>query len=461
MTLRARVTLLTALLMLVSTSLLGALAYVTSSRLQYDTIDTVLDSVITDGRIRSLVSNPRPVPDDVYSPIALARINRDGSITVLRQAGLGSDPLPFPQLSAESLDAARVSPVSVDGNPSYRVIVRQPQSRAAICAASALGAVESHLPRLAVVIVTSVLVVTLIGGVAAWAIVRRFFRPVDAMVDAAQAISLGDTQRRVPSAKAGTELGELSESLNLMIGSLTTSIATVEASEERLRTFVSDASHEIRTPLTVIRGYVELLQREESGASDLSIRALERIGSESQRLERLVTQLLLLERLDELSTSTFANFDLTAIVRDNFDDIAALHSDRQIDIDLEPATLLGLEDAWRQLVANIVQNCVRHTPAGSPIRVTLRQRAGQTILTVDDAGPGIPPDQRAVALERFTRLDPSRSTTSGGFGLGMSIMRAVVDAHGGSIELLDSPLGGLRIVITTCQPAETREVPSA
>ena len=461
MTLRARVTLLTALLMLVSTSLLGTLAYVTSSRLQYDTIDTVLDSVITDGRIRSLVSNPRPVPDDVYSPIALARINRDGSITVLRQAGLGSDPLPFPQLSAESLDAARVSPVSVDGNPSYRVIVRQPQGRATIIAASPLGDVESNLTRLAVVIVTSVLVVTLIGGVAAWAIVRRFFRPVDAMVDAAQAISLGDTQRRVPSAKAGTELGELSESLNLMIGSLTTSIATVEASEERLRAFVSDASHEIRTPLTVIRGYVELLQGEGAATSELSTRALERIGSESRRLERLVTQLLLLERMDELSEAAFESIDLAEIVRDCFDDLAALNPDRRVDMDLEPATLLGLDDAWRQLVANIVQNCTRHTPAGSTIRVALHQVGRQTTLIVDDAGPGIPLEQRAHALERFTRLDPSRSTATGGFGLGMSIMRAVVDAHGGSIELLDSPLGGLRLVITVGPPVAAFDRPSA
>lgn len=461
MTLRARVTLLTALLILVSTSLLGVLAYVTSSRLQYDSVDATLASVITDARIRSLAANPRPMPDDVYSPVALGRVNRDGTITVLRQAGLGSDPLPFPQLSAESIDIARVSPVSVNGTPSYRVLVRQPPNRATVIAAAPLGDVESNLTRLAAVIIASVLAVTLIGGVAAWAIVRRFFRPVDAMVDAAQAISLGDTHRRVPTARSGTELGELSESLNLMIGSLTASIATVEASEERLRAFVSDASHEIRTPLTVIRGYVELLQREGAGASELSIRALGRIGSESQRLERLVTQLLLLERMDDLSSSTFASFDLAEIVRDSFDDLAALNPDRQVEIDLEPATLIGLDDAWRQLVANLVQNCTRHTPDGSPIRVTLRQHDGQTSLTVDDAGPGIAPEQRAVALERFTRLDPSRSTASGGFGLGMSIMRAVVDAHGGSIDLLDSPLGGLRLVITVGLPAAAFEGPSA
>lgn len=455
MTLRARVTLLTAILILVSTSALGALAYVTSSRLQYDTIDTTLESAITDARVRSLATNPRPVPDDVYSPVALARLNRDGTVTVLRQAGLGSDPLPFPQLTGASVAAARVSPVSVEGSPSYRVIVRQPPGRAIVIAAAPLGDVEQNLTRLAVAIIGSVLAVTLLGAIAAWAIVRRFFRPVDAMVHAAHAISLGDTQRRVPTARPGTELGELSESLNLMIGSLTTSIATVEASEERLRTFVSDASHEIRTPLTVIRGYVELLQRDGGESAELSARALERIESESRRLERLVTQLLLLERMDAVSAANFASFDLARVVRESFEDLAVLNPDRTVELDIEPAELFGLEDAWRQLVANLVQNCTRHTPAGSPIRVTLRQQDGQTTLTVDDAGPGIAPEQRAVALERFTRLDPSRSTTSGGFGLGMSIMRAVVDAHGGRIDLLDSPLGGLRlrIVLDATSPA--------
>ena len=448
MTLRARVTFLTDILILVSTSALGALTYVTSSRLQYDTIDTNLTSAITDARVRSLATNPRPVPDDVYSPVALARLDRDGTITVLRQAGLGSDPLPFPQLSAETILAARVSPVSVEGSPSYRVIVRQPVGRASVIAAAPLGDAEKNLTRLAVAIIGSVLAVTLLGAIAAWAIVRRFFRPVDAMVDAAQAISLGDTQRRVPTARPGTELGELSESLNLMIGSLTASIATVEASEERLRTFVSDASHEIRTPLTVIRGYVELLQRDGGESAELSTRALDRIESESRRLERLVTQLLLLERMDAVSAASFAPFDLAGVVRESFEDLAALNPDRIVELDIEPAQLVGLEDAWRQLTANLVQNCTRHTPAGSPISVTLRQRDGQTTLTVDDAGPGIPPEQRAVALQRFTRLDPSRSTNSGGFGLGMSIMRAVVDSHRGRIDLLDSPLGGLRLRIT-------------
>jgi signal transduction histidine kinase len=165
--------------------------------------------------------------------------------------------------------------------------------------------------------------------------------------------------------------------------------------------------------------------------------------------------------MDDISASTFAAFDLADIVRDSFEDLATLNPDRSVEIDLEPATMIGLDDAWRQLVANLVQNCTRHTPAGSPIRVTLRQHDGLTMLTVDDAGPGIAPEQRAMALERFTRLDPSRSTTSGGFGLGMSIMRAVVDAHGGRIELLDSPLGGLRFTITVGNASAGIASPSA
>ncbi len=449
MSLRARVTLLTAVLLLVSATVLGALAYTTAARLQYGTVDDTLSGAITEARVRSLSQNPRPVPDDVYSPVALGRVDRDGTIVVLREAGLGSDPLPFPDLTPTSLAEARIAPVTFDGATPYRVLVRQDNpGRPAVVAAIPLAGSEQDLANVAIAIIASAVAVTLVGAFAAWAIVRRFFRPVDAMVDAAHAISLGDTSRRVPEARPGTELGELSESLNLMIGSLTESLATVEASEDRLRTFVSDASHEIRTPLTVIRGYVELLQREPAGASELSERALSRIGSESQRLERLVTQLLLLERMDSLPDAAFLDFDLTGLVRGAFTDLADLADNRPVELRLQEVALVGNADAWSQLVANLVQNINRHTPADSPVTVTLTRRDSVITLTVDDAGPGIPADQRDVALRRFSRLDPSRSTSSGGFGLGMSIVAAVVESHDGSITLSESPLGGLRVEIS-------------
>jgi two-component system OmpR family sensor kinase len=449
MSLRSRITILTALLILFSTAALGAFVYFTASSIQYQTIDNGLRYAVADARVQAMSDRPRPAPADAFIQMAIGRVNRDGSITVLRQAGYSSDPLPFPTLTAAQIAQAQQSAITIPGPITYRVIARQPDpNRALAVAATPLTDVESNLKQLAISIGLGVALVTAIGAIASWAVVRRFFRPVDAMVESATAIALGDTSRRVPTAQPGTELGELSTALNTMIGELTDSITRVEASEGQLRKFVSNASHEIRTPLTVIRGYVELLQHESPNASDLQARALARIATESHRLEGLVTQLLVLEKMDALAPQAFQVFDLARIVQDFFADLTALNPNRRIVLDLETSLIRGEPDAWRQLVSNLVQNISRHTPADSPVDIHLHQHDGQTVLQVDDAGPGIPVAQRAAVLQRFTRLDETPSTSRGGFGLGMSIMGAVIAAHGGRLELLDSPLGGLRVQIT-------------
>jgi two-component system OmpR family sensor kinase len=453
MSLRSRITMLTALLVLISTAILGAFVYFTASSIQYQTIDNGLRSAVADARIQSLADNPRPAPADAFIQIAIGRVNRDNTITVLRQAGYSSDPLPFPSVTPSQIIEAQQAAITVPGDVTYRVLARQPDpNRAMAVAATPLTDVQRDLKQLAISIIIGVALVTTLGALISWAVVRRFFRPVDAMVESAQAIAHGDTQRRVPTAQPGTELGELSVALNAMIGALTESITRVEASEVQLRKFVSNASHEIRTPLTVIRGYVELLQSEGPDASDLQTRALARIATESRRLEGLVTQLLVLEQMDTLAKVAFVPCDLSEIVRDFFDDLAALNPTRRITLDVDRCVISAEPDAWRQLVSNLVQNISRHTPADSAVEVHLHQQGGETILIVDDAGAGIPSGQRKAVLQRFTRLDQTPSTSSGGFGLGMSIMGAVIQAHGGRIELLDSPLGGLRVQIIIPAP---------
>ncbi|GDX31887.1 hypothetical protein LBMAG15_08210 [Actinomycetes bacterium] len=453
MSLRSRITILTALLILFSTAILGAFVYFTASSIQYQTIDNGLRSAVADARVPAMADRPRPAPADAFIQMAIGRVNRDGSITVLRQAGYSSDPLPFPTVTADQIIQAQQSAITVPGPITYRVLARQPDpNRAMAVAATPLTDVESNLTQLAVSILIGVALVTIIGALTSWAVVRRFFRPVDAMVESATAIAQGDTERRVPTAQPGTELGELSTALNAMIGALTESITRVEASEVQLRKFVSNASHEIRTPLTVIRGYVELLQNESPDASDLQARALARIASESHRLEGLVTQLLVLEKMDTLAQQAFRIFDLSQIVRDFFADLAALNPNRRIELDLDRCLINGEPDAWRQLISNLVQNISRHTPVDSAVEVHLHRHDGQTVLQVDDAGAGIPVGQRAAVLQRFTRLDETPATASGGFGLGMSIVGAVIAAHGGRLELLDSPLGGLRVQLTIPTP---------
>jgi two-component system OmpR family sensor kinase len=274
------------------------------------------------------------------------------------------------------------------------------------------------------------------------------------MVRTAGEIAAGATNQRMPDGTPGTELGVLSDSMNSMVDSLTLSMKQLEQSENRLRTFVSDASHEIRTPLTVIRGYIELLVSSEGNLpqsrSDLEVRALSRINSESLRLERLVTSLLALD-LAETSRTSPEEFSLTSLINDSFGDLAQL-SQRPVELDLQDVSMTGTEGGWAQLLANLAQNVSRYTPTDAPVAVRLKHtdKGGESwfTLTVDDGGPGIPIHNREMIFDRFTRLDQARDSSTGGFGLGMSIIKSVVVAHQGELALDDSPLGGLRVEIS-------------
>ena len=268
------------------------------------------------------------------------------------------------------------------------------------------------------------------------------------MIAAAGEISHGNTALLVPNATPGTELGDLSDALNSMLQGLRNSLERTQKSEQSLRNFVSDASHEIRTPLTVIRGYGEILLAK-SSATESERRAFERIDSEAKRLERLVTSLLELDRRDELQSVQGA-VPLSKIVSTCFDDLLVI-SPRPIALSIESVTVTGDSDSWEQVLGNITQNIVRYTPAGSPVSVELHEikSEGKAMaeLIIDDSGPGIPENMRERIFDRFARLDDSRSTETGGFGLGMSIIKATVLAHLGTIALQESPTGGLRIRI--------------
>lgn len=452
MSLRSRITAVTVVLVILAAGLIAVFAYSTAKRIQFETLDAGLLAASGQVSPRALERGGSRLPLSTYQPYAIALLRpQDDTATMLLPAGSVDAPLGFPTITRADAQA-RVDTFSMlPGEPAYRAIIRPSgPRRALLIVAAPIAEIESGLRQLAIGLVLAVAATAALGGLVAWLIVRRFFRPVDAMVQAASDIAAGDVNLRVPQASAGTELGELSQALNGMIESLTTSLTAVADSERRLRTFVSDASHEIRTPLTAIRGYIDLLQVERTHPSDLERRALDRLTSESRRLEGLVNQLLLLDRIDE-QVQELEEFDLEPLVREYCSDLDLVEA-RPVTLDLQPCVIRGVEQQWRQVLANLIQNLQRHTPAGSPVSVRLRhiveshQSVG--VLEIDDAGPGIPPERRLYATQRFTRLDPSRSKLTGGFGLGMSIISAVVERHGGTVELSDSPLGGLRVRIS-------------
>jgi two-component system OmpR family sensor kinase len=317
-----------------------------------------------------------------------------------------------------------------------------------VVAVTSLDSYSQTMRQILLSIISFVLGVTLLGALISWFVVRRFFTPVDSMISAASEISHGNTSLLVPDAAPGTELGELSEALNSMVHALRQSVITTQESETALRNFVSDASHEIRTPLTVIRGYSEILLAQ-SGKTESERRAVERIDSESKRLERLITSLLELDRHSHGQSSNRV-VHLDVIVSAHVQDLLVM-SPRPTTLSIDPVSITGDPDSWEQLLGNITQNIMRYTPPGSAIEVQLHRITDEgnnyAEFIIDDSGPGIPAGMRERIFERFARVDDSRSTETGGFGLGMSIIKATVIAHSGTIALEESPTGGLRIRI--------------
>jgi two-component system OmpR family sensor kinase len=270
-----------------------------------------------------------------------------------------------------------------------------------------------------------------LSGILSWLAVSRFFKPVNQMVDVAHAVAEGDFSQNMPGAKSGTEFGELSIAINKMMLAL--------------RQFVSDASHELRTPLTVIRGYSEILQKDNID-QDQRDRAASRIETESLRMEKLVKDLLTLTRADSVATLNFKPINIKIIIEEYFKDLIENNLSRSVVFTGESSAVINCnEDLMRQLFSNISQNILRHTPADSKVEINIAQNKSNTEIVIDDSGPGIPVALRNQVFERFTRIDASRSRDTGGFGLGMSIIKSVVDKHNGQIFLEDSVFNGLRV----------------
>jgi two-component system OmpR family sensor kinase len=300
---------------------------------------------------------------------------------------------------------------------------------------------------------------------AAWLIIRLSLRPLQKMADTAGEIAQGNLSRRVEEVDERTEVGRLGAALNVMLGRIETAFREREASEERLRRFVADASHELRTPLTSIRGYSELFQHGLADRpADLDT-AMRRIDSESTRMAGLVDDLLLLARLDQGRPLEGEPVDLAVLAEDAAQDARAVDPARTVTCEVRAqCRIIGDEGRLRQLLGNLVSNALAYTPAGSPIEIVVDlepPRGGarsRAMITVIDHGPGIGADAAVHVFERFWRSDPGRVRAQGGAGLGLSIVAAIADAHGGSVVLSETPGGGATFSVEL--PSEPGPEPS-
>jgi two-component system, OmpR family, sensor kinase len=356
-------------------------------------------------------------------------------------------------------------PITVPGQKGagtrYRALARRdPHDGTITVAAIPLRATDDNLERLLIVEALVIGGVLVLLGIVSWVVVRVGLLPLDRMGHTAGAIAAGDLSHRVEDTDPRSEVGRLGIALNAMLDRLEQAFGEREASEDRLRRFIADASHELRTPLASIRGYAELFRMGAAREPADIEKAMRRIEDEAARMGVLVEDLLMLARLDEVADAPYAEVDLAAVVRDGVDDGRATAPNRRITTHIdESARVVGDGDQLRQVLGNLLRNAFVHTPDGTPIEVTLERDGGDVRLEVSDHGPGLPTGDHEALFERFWRSEGGRERGKGGAGLGLAIVAAIVDAHGGRVRAGNAPGGGATFVVTL--PAVSQPAPIA
>ena len=224
-------------------------------------------------------------------------------------------------------------------------------------------------------------------------------------------------------------------------------VNSLKLNQERMREFIGDASHELRTPLTVIKGYFELLGKDEISPSKKDS-FNDRIESEIVRMQEIINDLLFITEIEESDSADEKTSEISQLVDESVFDLRNLQPTRQILSEIEPGLIVKMSKYHlEQLLGNIFSNIKRHTPVESQIEVTLKARAGGIELIIQDSGSGLPESFYQKGIQAFQRFDKSRSRQSGGSGLGMTIMEKIVSKNGGQIRLSESKFGGLKIQI--------------
>jgi two-component system OmpR family sensor kinase len=316
---------------------------------------------------------------------------------------------------------------------------------------------DATVNRLWLFLAGGVLGGTLLAALAGIAIAGRAMRPVSALTATAREIaSTRDPSLRIPEPETDDEVGELARTLDQMLRELDAARSETEQIMQRQREFVADASHELRTPLTSVLANLELLQERLDGIERRGEEAemIESALRSSKRMSHLVSDLLLLARADAGRAGARRECDLAAVAAAALSEVRPVANGHQLTLtDHGPVPVDGNPDELHRLTVNLLDNGVRHTPAGTEIRVAVERRNGHAVLEVSDDGPGIPPGMEAQVFSRFVRgAGPADVAGDGGAGLGLAIVKAVAVSHGGDVEAGSSPGGGARFTVRLPTP---------
>ena len=373
----------------------------------------------------------------------------------------GETPPPQPNLPVDRATggSAEADPFTVpaaSGSTRFRVQLERLRGGQTLIVAAPLDEVDDTLHQLLLVeavVAASVLAAILLVGL--W-LVRVGLRPLGRIEATAAAIAGGDLSQRIENDDPRTEVGRLGGALNTMLGQIEEAFDERTASEQRLRRFVADASHELRTPLAAVRAYAELFDRGARERPDDLERAMTGIQRESHRMGLLVDDLLLLARLDQGRPLEREPVELGDIARDAVESARTLEPERPLELEaVEPVEVVGDRERLRQIFDNVLSNVRAHTPSGSAATVRVAGNGDRAVVEVADSGPGLSEVQLEHVFERFYRGDASRSRDAGGAGLGLAIIAAIAESHGGAATVVNEGRdGGTGLTVRITFPLE-------
>jgi signal transduction histidine kinase len=311
---------------------------------------------------------------------------------------------------------------------------------------------DATIGRLWLFLALGVLGGTALAALAGLAVAGRAMRPIATLTATARSIaSTRDPSQRIPAPERDDEVGELARTLDQMLRELDAARSETEQLIHLQREFVADASHELRTPLTSILANLELLQdRLAQGAdSDEEQEMVDSALRSSRRMSRLVSDLLLLARADAGRTGARRECDLAEVATSAITEVRPVANGHRLTMsEAGPVPVEANADELHRLTVNLLDNAVRHTPAGTEVRIAVERRNGDAVLEVSDDGPGIPSGMERQIFSRFVRgAGPADVAGSPGTGLGLAIVKAVATSHGGDVEAGSSPAGGARFTV--------------
>jgi two-component system, OmpR family, sensor kinase len=403
---------------------------------------------------RPKVSNSTDAGVNGGRRVARLLYDANGELLNYEASGFADQPDPIVNLprigSAEQLRMVDrlVTRQADDGSIRYLVMTRAVRDGRVRFDAASMESADRAVRRLTLIAVFGGALATLIASIVTAITMRRKLRPVEEMVATSEQIASGDLAARVPHQPPGSEIGRLGGALNGMLTTIEGALGERDDKERELRQFIADASHELRTPITVVQGYSDLYRSGALADKSQLDKAMNRIDAQTDRMSRLVHDLLLLANLERPDFIIRARTDIAGIASESVRDFAMLGSEY-------PATIKSLGSAYanvdpqriRQVFDNLLRNVREHTELGTEVSVEIVSATDTVTIRVHNSGPGIATPDLKQMFQRFWRADPAEGQASGASGLGLAITESIVIAHGGTIGVQSNDLDGTTFTI--------------